>query len=453
MSDTRSATTTAAPPAALAPLAALQPLMDKCVHCGFCLATCPSYLEVGNEMDSPRGRIYLMKAAIQERVTFDAATVAHFDTCLGCLACETACPSGVPYGPLIEQTRATIERTVPRTSSDRWFRQLLFQVLPYPGRLRILAWPMGLATLLKRRPSLLALLPPRLRALTKLAPDSPASPDVAERTLPSAGAANIAGVAGNADVVPRQRVGLVTGCVQRVFFGEVNAATVRVLAAEGCEIIAPASQGCCGALALHAGEREQARAFARQLIATFEQHPVDVIAINAAGCGSTMKEYGELLHDDPAWAARAHAFAAKVRDITEVLGQLPSQAPRHPLAMRVAYHDACHLAHGQRVKQAPRDLLAAIPGVELVPIGESEVCCGSAGIFNLVQPEMAASLGQRKADHIAATAADIVVTSNPGCILQIRASQTPAQQRPVVHIIEVLDASIRGADAATLTAR
>jgi glycolate oxidase iron-sulfur subunit len=226
-----------------------------------------------------------------------------------------------------------------------------------------------------------------------------------------------------------------------------------VLAAEGCEIIAPASQGCCGALALHAGEREQARAFARQLIATFEQHPVDVIAINAAGCGSTMKEYGELLHDDPVWAARARAFAAKVRDITEVLGQLPAQAPRHPLAMRVAYHDACHLAHGPRVKQPPRDLLAAIPGVELVPIGESEVCCGSAGIFNLVQPEMAASLGQRKADHIAATGADIVVTSNPGCILQIRSSQTPAQQRPVVHIIEVLDASIRGADAATLTAR
>ncbi len=415
--------------------------ISTCVHCGFCLPTCPTYLLWGEEMDSPRGRIYLMKAAIQERVTFDAATVAHFDTCLGCLACETACPSGVPYGPLIEQTRATIERTVPRTSSDRWFRQLLFQVLPYPGRLRILAWPMGLATLLKRRPSLLALLPPRLRALTKLAPDNTASPDVAERTSPTTG------------TTARQRVGLVTGCVQRVFFGEVNAATVRVLAAEGCAIVAPASQGCCGALALHAGEREQARAFARQLIATFEQHPVDVIAINAAGCGSTMKEYGELLHDDPAWAARAQAFAAKVRDITEVLGQLPAQAPRHPLSMRIAYHDACHLAHGQRVKQAPRDLLTAIPGVELVPIGESEVCCGSAGIFNLVQPEMAASLGQRKADHIAATGADIVVTSNPGCILQIRASQTPAQQRPVVHIIEVLDASIRGADAATLTAR
>ena len=299
---------------------------------------------------------------------------------------------------------------------------------------------MGLATFIKQRPGLLALLPPRLRALTKLAPDSPASPDLPERTPSTQPAA-------------RLRVGLVTGCVQRVFFGPVNHATARVLAAEGCDVLAPASQGCCGALALHAGEREQARDFARRLIATFEQQPVDVIAINAAGCGSTMKEYGELLADDPAWAARAKAFAGNVRDVTEILASLPATQTRHPLALRVAYHDACHLAHGQRVRQQPRDLLAAIPGVEVVPVGESDVCCGSAGIFNLVQPEMAASLGQRKATHLAATGADIVVTSNPGCMLQIRSSQTPAQARPVVHIVEVLDASIRGTDVASLTAR
>ncbi|MGE3507302.1 MAG: (Fe-S)-binding protein [Vicinamibacterales bacterium] len=420
------------PGAPLAPLAALQPLMDACVHCGFCLATCPSYAEVGQEMDSPRGRIYLMKAAVQNRVALTAATVAHFDTCLGCLACKTACPSGVQYGPLIEQTRAVIEQHAPRTTADRLFRRLLFVFLPYPSRLRLLAPFMGLATFLKRRPGWLAMLPPRVRALTALAPESTPVPDIVERT-PSTGPT-------------RQRIGLVTGCVQRVFFGAVNAATVRVLSAEGCEVIAPASQGCCGALALHAGERDQARAFARQLIATFEPLAVETIAINAAGCGSTLKEYGELLHDDPAWVARAAAFAAKVRDVTEILAAAPPLAKRHPLspALRVAYHDACHLAHGQGVRQQPRDLLAAIPGVTLVAVAEPEMCCGSAGVFNLLQPAMAGSLGRRKAGHLSESGADIIVTSNPGCLLQIQSAQTPEQRRPVVHIMEVLDASIRG---------
>lgn len=425
-------------PGPLRELAALQPLMDKCVHCGFCLATCPSYLDGGQEMDSPRGRIYLMKAAIHGRVGLTPQTVAHFDTCLGCLACETACPSGVHYGPLIEQTRAAIERSAPRTAADRLFRRLLFSVLPYPARLRALAVPMAAATFVKRRPRLLALLPPRLRALTRLAPDASPSADVAEHTA-AAGPA-------------RLRVGMVTGCVQRVFFGDVNAATVRVLSAEGCDVIAPTVQGCCGALALHAGERDAARAFARQLIAEFERHPIDVIAINAAGCGSTLKEYGELLSDDPAWAPRARAFASKVRDVTEILAQLPARAERHALPVRVAYHDACHLAHGQGVRREPRELLAAIPGVEIVPVGESDVCCGSAGIFNLVQPAMAASLGQRKAAHLAATGADVVVTSNPGCIMQIRSAQTTAQARPVVHIVELLDASIRGTGVGLLAA-
>lgn len=416
--------------APLAALAALQPLMDACVHCGFCLPTCPSYLEVGQEMDSPRGRIYLMKAAVQDRIALTPSTIAHFDTCLGCLACETACPSGVQYGPLIERTRAAIEQLAPRAPGDRLFRRLLFSVLPYPARLRLLALPMGLAAFVKRRPGLLALLPPRLRALAVLAPDATPSPDVAAHT-PASGQV-------------RLRVGLVTGCVQRVFFGEVNAATVRVLAAEGCDVVAPRAQGCCGALALHAGEREQARSFARQLIATFEQHPVDTIAINAAGCGSTLKEYGGLLDDDPLWAGRARAFAAKVRDVTEVLAHMPATATRNPMPLRVAYHDACHLAHGQGVRQEPRALLAAIPGVQVVPVAESEICCGSAGVFNLVQPEMAAALGARKAGHLAATGADIIVTSNPGCILQIRSSQTVSPGRPVVHIVQVIDASIRG---------
>jgi glycolate oxidase iron-sulfur subunit len=242
----------------------------------------------------------------------------------------------------------------------------------------------------------------------------------------------------------RRRVGLVTGCVQRVFFGEVNEATIRVLTAEGCEVTAPSAQGCCGALSLHAGRGEDARAFAREMIATFERENVDTIAVNAAGCGSTLKEYGELLQADPAWSVRASAFSAKVKDVTEVLASLEPVAPRHPLPARVAYHDACHLAHGQGVRREPRELLAGIPGVTLVPIAESDICCGSAGIFNLVQPEMAATLGRRKAEHIDASGADLVVTSNPGCILQLRASQSPDRPCSVRHIVEVLDASIRG---------
>jgi glycolate oxidase iron-sulfur subunit len=246
----------------------------------------------------------------------------------------------------------------------------------------------------------------------------------------------------------RRRVGLVTGCVQSVFFGDVNAATARVLSAEGCEVLAPDAQGCCGALALHAGQGADARAFARRLIETFERLDVEEIVINAAGCGSTMKEYGHLLKDDPLWAERAQRFSAKVRDVTETLASLtPARAPRGPLPLRVAYHDACHLAHAQGVRQQPRDLLQAIPGVELVAIGESDICCGSAGIFNLVQPELAAQLGARKAANVADAQADVVVTSNPGCILQIRAASraagTPAR---VAHIVELLDASIRGRD-------
>jgi glycolate oxidase iron-sulfur subunit len=422
--------------AEFATLGPLEPLMDKCVHCGFCLSTCPSYLLLGQEMDSPRGRIYMMKAGVQERAPLSDSLVQHMDTCLGCLACETACPSGVRYAPLIEETRATIERHHQRPIAERLFRQMLFAVLPYPARLRLLALPMAAVSFLKRRPGLVALFPPRLRALISLAPDAAVA-----REIPELSAASGA---------RRQRVGLITGCVQRVFFGEVNEATVRLLVAEGCEVAAPSAQGCCGALALHAGRQTEARDFARQLIAVFERQDVDTIVVNAAGCGSTLKEYGDLLHDDPMWAARARAFSAKVRDVTEILTELqPARATRHPMPLRIAYHDACHLAHGQGVRQQPRDLLTSIPGLSIEPFGESEICCGSAGIFNLVQPEMAGALGRRKAEHIDATGADAVVTSNPGCILQIRsAAQTAGQRRPIVHIVEILDASVRGVEPA-----
>jgi glycolate oxidase iron-sulfur subunit len=420
---------------AFAPLTPLEPLMDKCVHCGFCLQTCPSYLLLGKETDSPRGRIYAMRAGVDGRLPMTDTVVEHFDTGLGCMACETACPSGVRYSPLIEQTRAAIEQAHERPARERWFRRLLFSTLPYPARLRVLALPLLVAGPLTRSRIVQRLLPARMRTMLTLAPEVHArsimqdvpdvTPAVGERRL---------------------RVGLVTGCVQRAFFGDVNAATVRVLAAEGCEVRAPHTQGCCGALALHAGEAEQARRFARDLIASFERADVDVVAVNAAGCGSAMKEYGHLLRDDPAWATRADAFSRKVRDVTEILADLgPPRAPRHAVDARVAYHDACHLAHAQGVRQQPRALLAAIPGVTVVPVAEAEICCGSAGIFNLTQPEMATALGRRKAGHLADAHPDLVVTSNPGCLLQIQAAARE-QSHPfrVMHIVEVLDASIAG---------
>jgi glycolate oxidase iron-sulfur subunit len=419
-------------------LSPLAPLIDKCVHCGFCLSTCPSYLLLGNEMDSPRGRIYMMKAGVENRPemhVMSEAVVAHFDTCLGCMACETACPSGVRYAPLIEETRAAIEHHYQRPISERLFRRLLFLLLPFPARLRLAALPLVIVNALRRMPGLLKLLPLKVSNLIALAPDARLSglaKSVPERTA----------AAGTA----RLRVGLLTGCVQRVFFGHVNEATVRVLAAEGCDVLAPRRQGCCGALALHSGMDEDARRFARDLIAAFEGTNVDAVVVNAAGCGSTMKGYGDLLKNDPAWADRARVFAAKVRDVTEVVaGFDTARAPRHRLDVRVAYHDACHLAHAQGVRQRPRDALASIPGVTILPIGDSEICCGSAGIFNLVQPEMAAELGRRKAARIAEASPDVIATTNPGCILQIGAAGRAAgDSRPVFHVVELLDASIRG---------
>ena len=415
-----------------AALAPLEPLMDKCVHCGFCLATCPSYLLLGQEMASPRGRIYLMRAGIEGRVAMSETFAGHFDTCLGCMACETACPSGVRYAPLVEHTRAVIEQHHERPWPDRLFRMALFQVLPYPARLRLLALPLAGVQLLRRIPGLMALLPLRLRNLLTLAPEAPSGRAETAVFTPARGE-------------QRKSVGLVTGCVQRVFFAEVNAATVRVLAAEGCDVFAPAAQGCCGALALHAGRDDDARAFARQLIAAFESLPDQVreIVVNAAGCGSTMKTYGELLADDPEWAGRAARFASRVRDVTETLAGLPPQAARQPIQARVGYHDACHLAHAQGVRAEPRALLQTIPGLALVPLAESDICCGSAGIFNLVQPEMAATLGHRKAAHIAHAGVDMVVTSNPGCILQIRAALRDVANPPqVIHVVELLDRAI-----------
>ena len=416
-----------------ATLAPLEPLMDKCVHCGFCLPTCPSYLLLGQEMASPRGRIYLMRAGIEERVGMSQTFAGHFDTCLGCMACETACPSGVRYAPLVEHTRAAIERHHERSWRDRAFRDLLFRLLPYPSRLRLLTRPLAGAHFLRRFPKLTALLPLQLRNLLALAPDTPSRRAAVPAVTRARG-------------TKRLSVGLLTGCVQQVFFGAVNEATARVLAAEGCDVFAPSAQGCCGALALHAGRDDEARAFARQLIAAFEAlpDPLHEIVVNAAGCGSTMKMYGELLADDPQWADRAASFAAKVRDVSETLAHLTPQTARQPIQARVAYHDACHLAHAQGVRAEPRAVLQTIPGLEVVPLAEPDICCGSAGIFNLVQPGMATALGQRKAEHIASAGVDLVVTSNPGCILQIRAAVRSGAHPPqVIHIVELLDRAIQ----------
>ena len=416
-------------------------LVADCVHCGFCLPTCPTYLLWGRETDSPRGRIALIKGGLAGETTITDRFIHHFDTCLGCMACVTACPSGVQYDKLIEATRPQIERRGDRTLGDRLFRRIIFGLFPYPGRLRLAAvtlWAyqrLGLQQLV-RATGLLHLLPARLRAMEAVLPAVSlrrawSNPPV---RVPASGER-------------RRRVGLLLGCVQRVFFDEVNAATIRVLAAEGCEVVIPRSQGCCGALLLHSGLEADAAEMARRFIDAFEAEAADVdtIVINAAGCGSTLKQYGHLLRDDPVYAERARALAVKCIDISELLDELEPRAPRHPVPLRIAYHDACHLQHAQGVTEEPRRVLRTIPGLELCEIPEADICCGSAGVYNLVEPHTAVELGDRKASHILTTRADAVVSSNPGCLLQIasRLEQAGQPTRPY-HLVELLDASIKG---------
>ncbi|HZT77728.1 MAG TPA: glycolate oxidase subunit GlcF [Vicinamibacterales bacterium] len=411
-------------------------LAEDCVHCGFCLPTCPTYVLWGQEAGSPRGRIYLMKAGLEDRAQWDAAFQRHFDTCLGCMACVTACPSGVQYDRLIEATRPQVERHGSRSIGDRLFRELIFSLFPRADRLRALAAPLALyqksgLQRLVRATGVTKLLPERLAAMERLLPPMHGDPEVPEVT-PARGER-------------RRRVGLLLGCVQRVFFAHVNHATARVLSAEGCEVVAPRAQECCGALMMHAGREEEAMSAARRMIDAFDRVGVDAVAINAAGCGSAMKDYGLLLRDDPAYAERARAFAARCVDVSELLAGLEPRAVRKPLPVTVAYHDACHLQHAQRVKAAPRQLLTTIPGLELREIPESDVCCGSAGVYNLLEPQAAAALRDRKVANILKTGADIVVSGNPGCMMQIRAGVDAAGTRiESLHTIELLDRSIDG---------
>jgi glycolate oxidase iron-sulfur subunit len=410
-------------------------LIADCVHCGFCLPTCPTYQLWGEEMDSPRGRIYLMKQVLEGQ-PLDATVAAHMDNCLGCMSCVSACPSGVQYDALIESTRGQVERNVTRPPTDKALRRLIFSVFPYPRRLALMRGPLrlyqrsGLAALARRR-GLIDRLPPSLAAMEGLLPPLRKMERVPELT-PALGER-------------RLRVGLLLGCVQREFFPGVNAATARVLAAEGCEVVAPRSQTCCGALSLHIGREDEALARARALIATFEAQSVDLIAINAAGCGSSMKDYGRLLADDPAWAARAAEFAAKCRDVSEILADLPPRAERHPLPVVAAYHDACHLGHAQGIRSEPRALLAGIPGLTIKEIADADICCGSAGVYNLVKPEPARELGDRKAANVLATGAQLLITANPGCLMQVdSALRRQGRAIALAHTIEVLDASFRG---------
>lgn len=412
-------------------------LLDDCVHCGFCLPTCPTYVLWGQETDSPRGRIHLMRLRRDGRESNPQSFVRHIDTCLGCMACVTACPSGVQYDSLLEAARPEVERVARRGLADRAFRRAIFEMFPHPARLRWLAWPLwlyqksGLRKLVHAS-GIMKWLPKRLQSMERLLP--PISFDALRREMPEHVAA---------EGIARRRVGLLSGCVQRVFFSEVNQATARVLAAEGCEVSIPKEQGCCGALAEHAGEEADAIAAAKRLIDVFDRIDVDTIVVNAAGCGSAMKRYGHLLRNDKDYANRARAFSAKCRDISEVLAEMEPRARRGPIQTRVAYHDACHLQHAQGVRMPPRRLLQAIPGVELREIAESEICCGSAGIYNLLEPEAANQLRDRKVQNIMRTDADVIVSSNPGCLLQIATGFEDAGRAiPIMHLVELLDRSI-----------
>jgi Fe-S oxidoreductase len=436
----------------------LRELAGDCVHCGFCLPVCPTYQLWGEEMDSPRGRIHQMTQVL-DGAGLTEATAEHLDRCLGCMACVPACPSGVRYDRLIEAARTWVEdaRERPDPASGGYRRMLrgraaraaIFAVFPHPRRLRLLTGPLRAAQRLGldgliRRGSLPGRLSPELAAALRLAPPDPGRVPPLPRFVPALGER-------------RAVVGMLTGCVQGVFFPQVNTATARVLSAEGCDVHAMNGSGCCGALSLHAGRRNEAQRLARHTIATFERAGVDTIVVNSAGCGSAMKEYAELLAGDPAWAARAEALAGRVRDFAEFLdddliGPGEREAPRHPLPVTAVYHDACHLAHAQGIKEQPRALLRAIPGLTLRETGDGGVCCGSAGVYNLLQPDTARELGERKAATVAATGAELLITANPGCSLQI-ASALAARgvTMPVAHTAQVLDASIRGLPVSALT--
>ena len=395
-----------------------------CIHCGLCLSSCPTYLETGDENDSPRGRIYLMRALQDQRLSIAPATVRHIDLCLGCRACEAVCPSGVHYGELLEATRDHLEHRYERSPWQRFLRRIAIEkIFPFPKRFRVAIWP----ALILRRLGLAKLLPKFIRDSLDLLPGSTSVVELSEVSAASSQSA-------------KQRAGFLSGCVMSVLFGETNSATVHLLNQNGYEVVTPRDQVCCGALFSHSGQLEKAREFARRNIEAFEKLKLDVIAINAAGCGSAMKEYGHLLEHDPKWAERARAFSAKVRDVTQLIEKQSAVLPTD--SELVTIHDACHLAHAQRITKPPRELVKAKAGQQFIELPEADVCCGSAGSYNLTEPEMAERLQRRKIENILKSGAKLVITTNPGCILQIRAGLKKAGRDDikVLHLVDYLSA-------------
>ncbi len=418
-------------------------LIDACVHCGFCLSTCPSYRVIGKETDSPRGRIYLMDGINEGDIPLSPAIAQHFDSCLGCLACVTTCPSGVQYDQLIEATRAQMERNHPRSLAEKLLRQFIFSTFPYPNRLRVLLAPLlayqklGLQKLMRSQSWLEKFLPKQLVAMESFLPELvPQSfQDTFPEVIPAKG-------------VQRYRVGMLLGCVQRVFLPEVNNATVRVLTANGCEVIVPKLQGCCGALSHHQGKEAQTLDLAKQTIDVFSDLNLDAILINASGCGHTLKEYGHILKDDPEYAEKAKAFSQKVKDVQEFLdnvGLTTKLSPLQDQPLAIAYQDACHMLHGQKISLEPRRLLRQIPNVQLKESVDAALCCGSAGIYNILQPEVGHELGEIKVENLTDTGAQVIASANVGCITQIR-KHLKLQNKDVLlmHPMELLDYSIRG---------
>lgn len=396
-------------------------ILRKCVHCGFCTATCPTYVLLGDELDSPRGRIYLIKDMLEKDKPASEKIVKHIDRCLSCLSCMTTCPSGVDYMHLVDQARIHIEKTYARPLADRLMRRTLAEVMPYPGRFRAALRASKLG-----RP-LAAMMPPRLRAMLDSAP----------RTLPPATPTGRPGV-WKADGTRKMRVVLLTGCVQPVLQPEINEATVRLLTRLGAEVVVPKGQGCCGALVHHLGKEDPALGFARANVAAWmrelEGEGLDAIVVNASGCGTTVKDYGHMLAGDPQWADKAARIAALARDVSEVvaeLGLIPREKTRD---VQVAYHAACSLQHGQKIRDLPKALLAEAGFSVREPI-EPHLCCGSAGTYSLMQPDLSNRLQARKSANLEALAPDVIATGNIGCLMHIG----EATRVPVVHTVQLLD--------------
>ena len=416
-------------------------LYQDCVHCGLCTASCPTYVETGDENDSPRGRIYLMRAVADGRLGLSPEVRGHLDLCLDCRACESACPSGVQYGRIIEPFKVAIARATPPAERTSLLQRLiLHHLFPSSGRVKLALAP---ARLLQRlgilefaeAAGLTRLLPPTLRRMQAMLPRLGRSAASLPEVLPPIGP-------------KRARVALFLGCVADAMFPETNAATARILQRNGCEVVIPRAQVCCGAIHYHSGAEEPAVALARKNLAAFDPDQFDAIVVNAAGCGAMLKDYGHLLHDAGPEHDQARRFVAKVKDVSEFLVSLGAVPPTHPVPTTVTYHDACHLCHAQQIRTQPRQLLEMIPGLKLVPLEESELCCGAAGTYNLTQPDMSQRLGRRKADNIVAAGAQTVVTGNIGCILQIaRQLKERGSAIKVEHPIDLLDRAYRGPDA------